>query len=174
MQELKGVRKEFEAVHHMTFAGNPPPPHSEDRKKPVELSVGEEEFAHGIIVDWVLRLAPRKSRRLNVLLWHMKRLRRATLRSFPAYDDAISARRLRARVAAACREHRATLRESAEDMGAVVENRPYLASLGTPYSPKYPKMDKYEMFQQAVDYATASVLCQEIEPQTEEDDSTAG
>ena len=89
MRELKGVRKDFEEVHHMTFGGNPPPPHSDDRKKPVEVSVAEAELAHGIIVDWVWRLAPRKSRRLNLLLWHMKRLRRATLRTFPAYADAL-------------------------------------------------------------------------------------
>ena len=285
----------------MAFGGNPPPPHSDDRKKPVELSVAEAELAHGIIVDWVWRLAPRKSRRLNVLLWHMERLRRATLRVFPAYadaletaatvsgasnakavgnwlhylpnsvvkamaacmtdmernfaamgvftciearvekphdmatvfdwsfqsrwesdgrepnhpapaymrtlgsrsfrrkmevvlgegitmhvvsayDDAISARRLRARVAAACREHGAALPESAEDMAAVVENHPYFTSLESPRIPKYRKMDKHEMFRQAVEDAVASVLCQEvasvlcqeIEPQTEGDASTPG
>ena len=293
MRELKGVRKDFEEVHHMTFGGNPPPPHSDDRKKPVELSVAEAELAHDIIVDWVWRLAPRKSRRLNVLLWHMKRLRRATLRAFPAYadaletaatvsgasnakdvgnwlhnlpnrvvkamaacmtdmernfaargvfaciearierphditavfdwsfqnrwesddrepqhpapayartlgsrsfrrkmevilgqdiamevisvyDDAISARRLRSRVAAACREHGAALPESAEDMAAVVENHPYFTSFGLRRIPKYRKMDKYEMFRQAVEDAVASVLCQAIEPQTEGDASTPG
>ena len=254
MRELKGVREDFEEIHRMTFGGNPPPPHSDDRKKPLELSVAEAELAYDIIVDWVLRLAPRKSRRLNALLWHMKRLRRATLRAFPAYadaletaatvtgasnakavgnwlhnlpnrvvkamaacmtdmernfaamgvftciearvekphdmatvfdwsfqsrwesdggrepnhpapaymrtlgsrsfrrkmevvlgeditmdvvsayDDAISARRLRARVAAACREHGAALPESAEDMAAVVENHPYFTPLGSPES----------------------------------------
>ena len=293
MRELKGVRKDFEEVHHMTFGGNPPPPHSEDRMKPVELSVAEVELAHGVIVDWVWRLVPRNSRRLKLLLWHMKRLRRATLRAFPAYadaletaatergasnakaigmslhdlpnrvvkamaecmtdmernfaaagvfaciearveklydtttvfdwsfqdrreaddrepehpapayertlgsrsfrrkmeiilgqditmnvvsayDDAISARSLRSRVAAACREHGAALPEIAEDMAAVVENHPYFASLGAPYNPKFRKLDKHEMFRQAVDDAVASVLCQEIEPQTEEDTSTPG
>ena len=293
MQELKGLRKNFEEVHRMKFGGNPPPPHSDDRKTPVEVSVAEAELAHNVIVDWVWRLAPRKSRRLNVLLWRMKRLRRATLRAFPAYadaletaatehgasdakavgkwlhnlpnrvvkamaecmtdmernfaamgvfaciearvekphdiaavfdwsfqdpwyaddrepehpapayartlgsrsfrrkmevilgqdmamdvisayDDAISARRLRARVAAACRECGAALPESAEGMAAVVENHPYFTSLGPPRNPKYRKMDKHEMFRQAVDDAVASGLCQEIEPQTEEDASTPG
>lgn len=89
MQELKGLRKSFEKVHRMKFGGNPPPPHSDDRKTPVEVSVAETELAHNVIVDWVWRLAPRKSRRLNVLLWRMKRLRRATLRAFPAYADAL-------------------------------------------------------------------------------------
>ena len=51
-----------------------------------------------------------------------------------AYDDAISARRLRARVAAACREHGAALPESAEDMAAVVENHPYFTSSNLPES----------------------------------------
>ena len=293
MQELKGLRKDFEEVHRMTFGGNPPPPHSDDRKTPVEMSVAEAELAHDVIVDWVWRLAARKSRRLNVLLWQMERLRRATLRAFPAYadaletaateggasnakaigkclhnlpnhvvkamaecmtdmernfaamgvftciearvekphdmatvfdwsfqdpwyaddrepehpaptyartlgsrsfrrkmevilgqditmdvisayDDAISARRLRARVAAACRKHGVALPESAEDMAAVVENHPYFTSLGPPRNPKYWKMDKHEMFRQAVDDAVASVLCQEIEPQSEEDASTSG
>ena len=257
MQELKGLRKDFEKVHRMTFGGNPPPPHSDDRKTPVEMFVAEVELAHDVIVDWVWRLAARKSRRLNVLLWQMERLRRATLRAFPAYadaletaatergasnakaigkclhnlpqsrreshggvhdghgeelrrhgclhvhrsarrkarttwplcstgasrirgmptiasrsiqprstrglsaaaasggrwklssgqditmdiisayDDAISARRLRARVAAACREHGVALPESAEDMAAVVENHPYFTSLGPPRTPKY-------------------------------------
>ena len=263
MQELKGLRKDFEKVHRMTFGGNPPPPHSDDRKTPVEMSVAEVELAHDVIVDRVWRLAARKSRRLNVLLWQMERLRRATLRAFPAYadaletaatergasnakaigkclhnlpnhvvkamaecmtdmernfaamgvftciearvekphdmatvfdwsfqdpwhaddrepehpaptyartlgsrsfrrkmevilgqditmdiisayDDAISARRLRARVAAACREHGVALPESAEDMAAVVENHPYFTSLGPPRTPKYWKMDKHE------------------------------
>ena len=293
MQKLRGVRKDFEAVHHMTFGGNPPPPHSEDRMKPVELSVAEVELAHGIIVDWVWRLAPRKSRRLNLLLRHMKRLRRATLPAFPAYanalekaatergasnakavgvslhdlpnrvlkamaecmtdmernfaaagvfaciearveklydtatvfdwsfqdrgesddrapehpapayartlgsrsfrrkmeivlgqditmyvifayDDAIAARRLRSHVVAACREHGAALPEIAEDMAAVVENHPYFASLGPPYNAKFQKLDKHEMFRQAVDDAVASILCQEIEPQTEKDASIHG
>ena len=285
MQELKGFRKDFEEVHRMTFGGNPPPPNSDDRKTPVEMFVAEAELAHDVIVDWVWRLAARKSRRLNVLLWQMERLRRATLRAFPAYadaletaatergasnakaigeclhnlpnhvvkamaecmtdmernfaamgvftciearvekphdmatvfdwsfqdpwyaddrepehpaptyartlgsrsfrrkmevilgqditmdvisayDDAISARRLRARVAAACRKHGVALPESAEDMAAVVENHPYFTSLGPPRNPKYRKMHKHEMFRQAVDDAVASVLCQEIEPQS--------
>ena len=291
MQKLKGLRKDFEEVHRMTFGGNPPPPHSDDRKTPVEMSVAEAELAHDVIVDWVWRLAARKSRRLNVLLWQMERLRRATLRAFhadaletaateggasnakaigkclhnlpnhvvkamaecmtdmernfaamgvftciearvekphdmatvfdwsfqdpwyaddrepeypaptyartlgsrsfrrkmevilgqditmdviSAYDDAVSARRLRARVAAACRKHGVALPESAEDMAAVVENHPYFTSLGPPRNPKYRKMDKHEIFRQAVDDAVASVLCQEIEPQSEEDASTSG
>ena len=91
-----------------------------------------------------------------------------------AYDDAISARRLRSRVAAACREHGAALPESAEDMAAVVENHPYFTSFGLRQNPKYRKMDKHEIFRQAVDDAVASVLCQEIESQTEEDASTPG
>ena len=287
MRELKGVREDFEEVHRMRFGGNPPLPYSDDRKKPVEISVAEAELAHAIIVDWVWRLAPRKSRRLNVLLWHMKRLRRATLCGFPAYadalemaatesgaskaetlgtllntlpdhvvkamsecmtdmeknfaaagvfacikarveklhdtatvfdwsfqkrwesddreaehpapayartlgnrsfrrkmevilgqditmnvvsayDDAISARRLRSHVAAACREHGAALPELAEDMAAVVDNHPYSTSFGLRRNPKYRKMDKHEMFRQAVDDAVANVLCQEIEPQTED------
>ena len=86
-----------------------------------------------------------------------------------AYDDAVSARRLRSRVAAACREHGAALPESAEDMAAVVENHPYLRSSGLRQDPKYRKMDKHEMFRQAIDDAVADVLCQEIESQTEED-----
>ena len=61
------------------------------------------------------------------------------------YDDAISARRLRSRVAAACREHGAALPESAEDMAAVVENHPYFTSFGLRRIPKYRKMDKYEL-----------------------------
>ena len=91
-----------------------------------------------------------------------------------AYDDAISARRLRSRGAAACREHGAALPESAEDMAAVVENHPYFTSLGSPRIPKYRKMDKHEMFRQAVEDAVASVLFKEIEPQTEGDASTPG
>ena len=293
MRELKGVRKDFEETHRMTFGGNPPLPYSDDRKTPVEVSVAEAELAHDVIVDWVWRLAARKSRRLNVLLRHMERLHRATLRAFPAYadaletaatvsgasnakalgnwlynlpnrvvkamaecmtdmernfaargvfaciearierphditavfdwsfqnrwesddrepqhpapayartlgsrsfrrkmevvlgeditmdvvsayDDAISARRLRAQVAAACREHGAALPESAEDMAAVVENHLYFTSLGSPRIPKYRKMDKHEMFRQAVEDAVASVLCKEIEPQTEGDASTPG
>ncbi len=293
MRELKGVRKDFEEVHRMTFGGNPPPPHSDDRKTPVDVSVAEAELAYDVIVDWVWRLAARKSRRLNVLLRHMERLRRATLRAFPAYadaletaatvsgasnaktlgkwlhnlpnrvveamaecmtdmernfaamgvyacieariekphditavldwsfqdswhaddrepqhpalayartlgsrsfrrkmevilgqdiamevisayDDAISARRLRSRVAAACREHGATLPESAEDMAAVVQNHPYFTSFGLRRNPRYRKMDKHEMFRQAVDDAVASVLCQDIEPQSEEDTSIPG
>ena len=290
---LKRFRKAFENVHRLTFGGNPAPPHSDDRKTPVEVSVAEVELAHEIMTDYVLRLALRKSRRLNVLLWHMKRFREATLRAFPAYadaletaatesgaltakavgellhnlpnrvvnamaecmtdmernfaargvyacieariekphniasefdwsfqnrwesngreprypalayartlgsrsfrrkmevilgqditmdvisayDDAISARRLRARVAAACREHGAALPESAEEMAAVVENHPYFRSPFPPQVAKYRKMDKHEMFRQAVDDAVASVLCQEVEPQTEEDASTSG
>ena len=89
MREMKGVRKSFEAVHHMTFGGSTPPPHSDDRKTPVEVSVAEAELAQNVIVDWVWRLAARKSRRLNVLLRRMERLRRATLRAFPAYADAL-------------------------------------------------------------------------------------
>ena len=293
MRKLKGVRKDFEETHQITFRGNPPPPHSDDRERPVDVSVAEAELAHDVIVDWVWRLAARKSRRLNVLLRHMERLRRATLRAFPAYadaletaatvsgasnaktlgkwlhnlpnlvvkamaecmtdmernfaamgvyacieariekphditavfdwsfqdswhvddrepqhpapayartlgnrsfrrkmevilgqdiamevisayDDAISARRLRSRVAAACREHGATLPESAEDMAAVVQNHPYFTSFGLRRNPRYRKMDKHEMFRQAVDDAVASVLCQEIEPQSEKDTSTPG
>ena len=83
MRKLKGVRKDFEAVHRMTFSGNPPLPYSDDRKTPLEVSVSEAELALDIIVDWVWRLVHRKPRRLNVLLWHMKRLRKATLRAFP-------------------------------------------------------------------------------------------
>ena len=86
-----------------------------------------------------------------------------------AYDDAISARRLRARVAAACHEYGAALPEAAEDMAAVVENHPYFAPPGPPRNPKYRKIDRHEMFRQAVDDAVASILCQEIEPQIEED-----
>ncbi len=291
--ELKGVRKDFEEVHRMKFGGSPPMPYSDDRKTPVEVSVAEAELALAIIRDYVWRLAPKKSRRLNLLLWHMKRLRRATLRAFPAYadalataatvsgasdakalgkwlhnlpnrvvkaiaecmtdmernfaamgvracieariekphdiasefdwrfqnrwesddpepkypapayartlgsrsfrrkmevilgqdiamevisayDDAISARRLRSRVAAACREHGAALPESAEDMAAVVENHPYFPSFGLRQDPKYRRMDKHETFRQAVDDAVASVLCKEIEPHTEEDASTPG
>ena len=97
-----------------------------------------------------------------------------TMAVVSAYDDAISARRLRARVAAACREHGTALPESAEDMAAVVENHPYFSSLGRFRKTKYRKMDKHEMFRQAVDDAVASVLCQEIEPQTGEDASTPG
>ena len=78
-----------------------------------------------------------------------------------AYDDAISARRLRSRVAAACREHGAALPESAEDMAAVVENHPYFTSFGLRRISKYRKMDKHELFRQAVDDAVANVLCQE-------------
>ena len=290
MQQLKGVREDFEKAHRITFGDNPPLPYSDDRKTPVEVSVAEAELAHDIITDWVWRLAPKKSRRLNLLLWHMKRLRRAMLRSFPtyaealetaatesgasnakalgkrlhnlpnravkafsecmtdmernfaamgvfacikariershdmatifdwsfedpwhtndpepehpapayartlgsrsfrrkmeailgqaltmavisAYDDAISARKLRARIAGACQQHGAALLESAEDMAAVRKNHPYFTSLGPPRNPKYRKMDRHEMFRQAVDDAVASVLCQEIEPQTEEDAS---
>ena len=90
------------------------------------------------------------------------------------YDDAISARRLRSRVAAACREHGAALPESAEDMAAVVQNHPYFTSFGLRRNPRYRKMDKHEMFRQAVDDAVASVLCQDIEPQSEEDTSIPG
>ena len=291
--KLKGVRKAFENAHRHTFGGNPAPPHSDDRKTPVEVSVAEVELAHGIITEYVLLLAPKKSPRLNLLLWHMERLHKATLRAFPAYadaletaatesgaskakavgkllhnlpnrvvkamaecmtdmernfaamgvyacieariekphdiasefdwsfqnrwesdgreprypalayartlgsrsfrrkmevilgqditmdvisayDDAISARRLRARVATACREHGAALPESAEEMAAVVENHPYFMSPGPPRVAKYRKMDKHEMFRQAVDDGVASVLCQEVEPQTEEDASTPG
>ena len=89
MRELKGVRKDFEKTHRMTFGGNPPLPYSDDRKTPVEVSVAEAELAHDVIVDWVGRLAARKSRRLNVLLGHMERFHRATLRAFPAYADAL-------------------------------------------------------------------------------------
>ena len=293
ISELKGVGKEFEEVHQMRFGGNLPLPRSDEREKPVELSVAEAELAHGIVVDWVWRLAPKKSRRLNLLLWHMKRLRRAMLRAFPAYadaletaatesgatnakavgkflhnlsnrvvkamaecmtdmernfaamgvfaciearveklhdmetvfdwsfqnrwetddrepvypapayartlgsrsfrrkmevvlgrdiamavisayDDAISARRLRSRVAAACRQHGAALPELAEDMAAVVEDHPYFTSFGLRRNPKYRKMDKHEVFRQAVDDAVANVLCREIEPQTGENASTPG
>ena len=59
-------------------------------------------------------------------------------------------------------------------MAAVVENQPYFTSVEPPRSPKYRKMDKHEMFRQAVDDAVASVLCKEIEPQSEEDASTPG
>ena len=72
------------------------------------------------------------------------------------------------------REHGAALPESAEDMAAVVENHPYFTSFGLRRIPKYRKMDKHEMFRQAVEDAVASVLCQEIEPQTEGDASTPG
>ncbi len=278
--KLKGVRRDFQKLHRMRYRGDPPPPYSDDRETPVEVSVAEAELAHGIIEDYVWRLAPKKSRRLSLLLWHMKSLRKATLRAFPAYadaletaatehrasnaeaggrslhslpnrvvkamaecmtdmernfaamgvfaciearveklhdmetvfdwsfqnrsgtddrepvhpapayartlgsrsfrrkmevvlgrgitwavisayDDAISARRLRARVATACREHGAALPELAEDMAAVVENHLYFKSTGLHHPPKYRKMDKHEMFRQAVEDAVASVLCQE-------------
>ena len=294
MQELKGLRKDFEKVHRMTFGGNPPPPHSDDRKTPVEMFVAEVELAHDVIVDWVWRPCcqgshvvstsfsgrwrdfagqrfvrsphtrmrwrrqqrnaepptPRPSENVFTTLpnhvvkamaecmtdmernfaamgvftciearvekphdmatvfdwsfqdpWHAddrepehpapiyartlgsRSFRRKmevilgqdiTMDIISAYDDAISARRLRARVAAACREHGVALPESAEDMAAVVENHPYFTSLGPPRTPKYWKMDKHEMFRQAVDDAVANVLCQEIEPQSEEDASTPG
>ena len=89
MKKEKGPRKDFEKVHRMTFRGNPPHPHSDDRKTPVEVSVAEVELAYNVLADWVWRLTPRKSRRLNVLLWRMERLRKATLRAFPAYADAL-------------------------------------------------------------------------------------
>ena len=92
-----------------------------------------------------------------------------------AYDDAIAARRLRARVAAACREHGAALIESAEDMAAILENHPYyFTSFELSRKPEYRKMDKHERFRQAVDEAIASALCQEIGPQPEEDASPPG
>lgn len=75
---------------------------------------------------------------------------------------------------AACREHGAALPEQAEDMAAVVEDHPYFTSFGLRRNPKYRKRDKHEMFRQAVEDAVASVLCQEIEPQTEEGASTSG
>lgn len=34
MRELKGVRKAFQKVHHMTLGGNPPLPYSDDRETP--------------------------------------------------------------------------------------------------------------------------------------------
>ena len=286
MEEMKGVRKDFEDVHRMTYGGNPPPPHSDDRETPVEVSVAEAELAHNLIVEQVLRLVARKSRRrLDAFVWHMRRLRRAMLRAFPeyaavletaapeiaasrarslgtalhripnrvlkeiaasmtdmernfvaagvfaciaarvdelhdtnsaldwsiqrqsgsdgrepnhpapayartlgnrsfrrkmetvlgknitmnviaAYDDAISTRQLRARVAAACRQHGAALSESAEDMAAVVESQSEFTSAGSPLRPRYGGMDRHERFRQAVDDAVANVLCQEIGPQT--------
>ena len=291
MQELKGVRKAFQEVHLMAFGNDPPPPHSDDRERPVEVCVAEAELAHGIIQDFAWRLASKKSRRLNLLLRKMQDLRSATLRAFPAfahaletaatesgasnakavgrvlhklpnrvvramaecmtdmernfaamgvcaciearaenvhetafdwsfqdlwetdremplhpapaytrtlgrrsfrrkmevvlgrdialavisaYDDAISARRLRTRVAAACREHGAALPELAEDMASVVEDDPYFTtSFGLRQIPKYRKMDKHETFRQAVDDAIASVLCHEIGSQSEEGASTS-
>ncbi|MXY33120.1 MAG: hypothetical protein F4186_11530 [Boseongicola sp. SB0676_bin_33] len=89
MIELKGVRKTFEKVHVMTFGRDLPPPHTEDREKPVEVSVAEAELAHGVMVDWVWRLAARKSRRLNLLLQEMQDLRSAALRAFPEYAHAL-------------------------------------------------------------------------------------
>ena len=293
-QGLKGPRKDFGKVHRMTFGGNPPPPYSDDRETPLKVSVAEAELAYSIIADWVWRLAAGRSRRLNLLLWHMKRLRKAMLREFPAYanaldtaateneaykakavgeslhklpnrvvkamaecmtdmersfagagvfaniearaekprditaefdwsfrrrwlrsddreparpapayartlgsrsfrrkmgvvlgqditmavtsayDDAMSARRLRARIAAACREHGAALLESAEDMPTIVENHSRSMHFGSPESLNYRKLNKHEMFRQAVEDAVASVLCEEVEPQTEEDASPHG
>ena len=78
-----------------------------------------------------------------------------------AYDDLISALRLRERVAAACREHGAALPEIADDMGPVVENSLHF-SLERHSRSNYRKMDKQEAFRQAVNDAVASVLCQEV------------
>ncbi len=89
LQELKGVKESFEKVHRVEFGGNPPLPFSDARETPVSVSIREAELAYHIIVDWVLRLASKKSRRLNELLWRMESLRKATLRAFPAYAAAL-------------------------------------------------------------------------------------
>ena len=78
-----------------------------------------------------------------------------------AYDDLISALRLRERVAAACRKHGAALLETADDMQPVVETSLDF-SLERHSRPKYRKMDRQEAFRQAVNDAVASVLCQEV------------
>ena len=88
-----------------------------------------------------------------------------------AYDDAITARRLRERVAKACRKHGASLSESAADMSAVVENHPYKPA--PPSAEKLGKtvaVDKRELFRQAVDDRVANILCTVIESETGEDE----
>ena len=83
-----------------------------------------------------------------------------------SYDDAMAARKLRAKVAAACREHGASLLENSVDMAAVVENHPYepIPAALTGSRLKRSKVSKRGVFQQAVDDSVALALCKVIQP----------
>ncbi|MXY53823.1 MAG: hypothetical protein F4Y86_15055 [Gammaproteobacteria bacterium] len=75
------------------------------------------------------------------------------------YEDAIAARELRTRVANACREYGASLIESREETAAVEDGDTFRPSSGS-------KINRYNLFRQAVDDRVANVLCDRIQPET--------